>query len=43
MELLKTLKIEFPKIPVLILSSLSEEKFWAPYLKARADYLRFLN
>ncbi|MFQ5583892.1 MAG: response regulator [Calditrichia bacterium] len=37
MELLKTLKIEFPKIPILMLSSHSEENFGPRYLKAGAS------
>lgn len=37
MELLKSLKIEFPKIPILMLSSHSEENFGPRYLKAGAS------
>ena len=35
MDLLKTFKIELPDIPVLVLSSHSEEKFGPPLFKSR--------
>ena len=37
LDILKTLKIEFPQIPVLIVSGLSEDRFAVRYLKAGAS------